>query len=143
LTFLIIAVSDRIIGNSKILLFTWSGFIIPAVFLPKLFENWKLKIGNSRWKIVLLSGTGVLSNIFFYIYTNLGVWLLDSWRMYEKDLSGLLKCYINGLPFLRNEVISSLIFIPLGFLVISVAERLSLRQARLLILKSLSNLFQI
>ena len=42
---------------------------------------------------------------------------MDSWRMYSKDLSGLLSCYIMGLPFLKNQIISTVISIPLGFFV--------------------------
>ena len=125
LTFLVIALTDRLIGNSKIFLFTWSGFLIPAFVIPKLFENWKLKIGNSRRKVVLLSGTGVLSNLFFYFFTNLGVWLLDSWGMYTKDFPGLIKCYINALPFMKNQLTSSLVFIPLGVLLIELALYIS------------------
>jgi len=125
LIFLVIAITDRLIGNSKIFLFTWSGFLIPAFVIPKLFGNWKLKIENSRWKVVLLSGTGVLSNLFFYFYTNMGVWLLDSWGMYTKDLWGLISCYINALPFLKNQITSSLIFIPLGVVLTELALHIS------------------
>lgn len=125
LTFLVIAFSDRFIGNSKIFLFTWSGFLFPALLIPKLFRNSKLEIRNSRWKIGILSATGVASNLFFYIYTNMGVWLLDSWGMYTKDLSGLILCYINALPFLKNQVVSSIIFIPLGYFAVNTAMKTS------------------
>jgi len=124
LTLAVIAFSDLIIGNSKIFLFTWSGFLIPSLVLPKLFRYLKFGIRNSRWKVILLSGTGVVSNLFFYAYTNFGVWLLDTWGMYTKDLAGLFRCYINGLPFLKNQVISSLIFIPLGYFAVSYSQRL-------------------
>lgn len=107
LTFIVMLSSDLLIGNSNIYLFTWSGFLIPVLFL-KLFK--KLNINN------IFSGTmaGVSSNIFFFIWTNFGVWALDSWGMYPNTLSGLVESYINGLPFLRYQLISSLIFIPLG-----------------------------
>jgi hypothetical protein len=118
LTFAVIALTDRIIGNSKIFLFTWSGFLLPAFFVSDLIKNLKLKIKNYPIKTATLVGTGLLSNIFFYIWSNLGVWLLDSWGMYTKDLSGLIKCYIYALPFLKNQLISSLIFIPVGFMAI-------------------------
>jgi hypothetical protein len=121
LTLLVIAFSDRLIGNSKIFLFTWSGFLIPSLMLPKLFGNWNLKIGNSTKKLISLTGTGILSNLFFYTYTNLGVWLLDSWGMYTKDIPGLVRCYINALPFLKNQIVSSLVFIPTGFICIKFA----------------------
>jgi hypothetical protein len=125
LTFAIIALSDRVIGNSKIFLFTWSGFLLPAFFLPNLFKNLKLNIKNYRWKLFGLMGSGLLANLFFFIYTNLGVWLLDSWGMYTKDASGLIKCYIMGLPFLKNQLISSLIFIPAGYFLIELGLSLA------------------
>ena len=122
LTFAIIALSDRVIGNSKIFLFTWSGFLIPAFFLPNLFKNLKLNINNYRWKLLGLTGSGMLANLFFFFYTNFGVWLLDSWGIYTKDAPGLIKCYILGLPFLKNQLISSLIFIPAVYLSIELAQ---------------------
>ena len=117
-TFLVIAFSDLIIGNTKIFLFTWSGFLLPSLVLPILSN----KVANHKNKIfkgASLIFAGLSTNIFFYLWTNFGVWLLDTWHMYTKDISGLLLSYINGLPFLKNEVVSSLIFIPLGYIAIS------------------------
>ena len=119
LTFLVISISDRFIGNSKIFLFTWAGFLIPAIILPKIskaFKNSKLNGKNLAIKTTFLTGTAVTANLFFYFFTNFGVWLLDTWGMYSKDIYGLILCYINGLPFLKNQVLSSLIFIPLVYL---------------------------
>ena len=118
LTFAIIALSDRIIGNSNIFLFTWSGFLIPSILLSKFFRNSKLKIRNSLWKTISLTGTGLLTNLFFYMHTNLGVWLIGN--LYPKTTSGLLMSYINALPFLRYQLTSTLIFVPIGFLLTEV-----------------------
>jgi hypothetical protein len=125
LTFAIIALSDRIIGNSKIFLFTWSGFLLPALFispiLKKLATYYQLLTTKKIFTGLPLVFVGLSANIFFYLWTNLGVWVLDSWGMYTKDLPGLIKCYIYGLPFLKNQIISSLIFIPMGYFVIEIA----------------------
>ena len=123
LTLLVIAFSDRIIGNSKIFLFTWTGFLLPALFASPILRYLYTKYSILHTKILplTLTLTGVSANLFFFIYTNLGVWLLDSWGMYTKDLSGLILCYINGLPFLKNQIVSSLIFIPMGFVLINIA----------------------
>lgn len=121
LTLVVIALSDRIIGNSKIFLFTWSGFLIPALFSGKIISSIKSWIGKLTKRLsntISLPLAGVSANIFFYLWTNFGVWALDSWGMYSKDLSGLIRCYINGLPFLKNQLVSSLVFIPLGYLLI-------------------------
>ncbi len=131
LTFSVIALTDRIIGNTNIFLFTWSGFLIPALFaaplLKKLITNHRLQIVNSL-KLIF---TGLSANVFFYLWSNFGVWFLDSWGMYAKNLPGLIRCYINALPFLKNQAVSSLVFIPLGYILIETAfyylKKLSLR----------------
>lgn len=126
LTFLLMFSSDLLIGNTNIYIFTWSGFLIPVLFIG-LFK--KLKISN------IFSGTlaGISSNIFFFFWTNFGVWLLDSWGMYPKTLVGLLNSYVNGLPFLKYQLISTLLFVPLGlgiYKLFSILKNKSLLLAR-------------
>ena len=117
LTFAIISATDRFIGNSNIFLFTWSGFLIPALLSTKLI---KMVMSKIRVKLIPLISLGLASNFFFYVWTNFGVWFLDSWGMYSKNLAGLIKCYLYALPFLKNQVISSLIFIPVGVVLIEL-----------------------
>lgn len=104
-----IALSDFIIGNSNIFIFTWSGFLLPVITI-EIFK--KLKTNN------IFSGTlaGISSNIFFFFWTNFGVWALDSWGMYPNSALGLLQSYINGLPFLKYQLSSTLFFVPMAFL---------------------------
>jgi hypothetical protein len=99
----VMIISDLILGNTNILLFTWTGFLIPALII-------KPKNGLSA------TALGLGSNLFFYIWTNFGVWALDSWGMYPKTLAGLVSCYINGLPFIKNQLAGTLMFLPLGLL---------------------------
>ena len=128
LTFLVIALSDRVIGNSKILLFTWSGFLIPAFFsssvVKTLYSKFDIQHSRKIFTGAFLTTLGISVNILFYLWTNFGVWLLDSFGMYTKDLKGLILCYINGLPFLKNEVFSSLLFIPIGYFVIEAVTKI-------------------
>lgn len=129
-TFLVLALSDRIIGNSKIFIFTWSGFLIPALFSTGIINRVVRLTDRLKNKFrlpLILTVTGFSANIFFFVWTNLGVWLLDSFGMYTKDLAGLIRCFVNGLPFLKNQMVSSLLFIPLGFLVINYFTKLSLK----------------
>ena len=49
-----------------------------------------------------------LTSVLFWIWTNLGTWFATG--MYAPTPSGLLQCYIAGLPFLRNAVIGSLVW---------------------------------
>lgn len=109
--FLVLSVlflSDLIIGNTNIFLFTWSGFIIPAIVLANPLKRAKIKV---------YAGTlfGMGTSLFFYLWTNFGVWLLDTWGMYANDTSGLAMAYINGLPFLKASLVSTILFVPIGF----------------------------
>jgi hypothetical protein len=101
----VMILSDLVLGNTNIFLFTWSGFLIPVLLIKKLHNP--------------LSGLGIGlgSNLFFYIWTNFGVWTLDSWGMYPKTIQGLVSCFINGLPFLKYQFTSTLLFLPFGFVI--------------------------
>ena len=110
--FAIMMLSDLILGNSRIFLFTWSGFLIPALLAGKFVKQ----KGDKFVKILSLTGTGLSSNIFFYLWTNFGVWLMSS--MYSKDVLGLMTSYINGLPFLKYQITSTLVFVPMGFIAV-------------------------
>ncbi len=98
--------TDLIITNSSIFLFTWTGFLIPALSAHKFMQN------N---KTVSAVTTGLGANIFFYLWTNFGVWLISG--MYKHTLTGLMASYINSLPFLRMQMISTLMFVPAAFFI--------------------------
>jgi hypothetical protein len=51
------------------------------------------------------------SSLLFYLVTNFAAWVEDIGNLYTNDLSGLMSCYIAGLPFYSAEIAS-----PLGFL---------------------------
>ncbi|OGM19939.1 hypothetical protein A2714_04355 [Candidatus Woesebacteria bacterium RIFCSPHIGHO2_01_FULL_38_9] len=123
LTFAIIATSDAILGNSNIFLFTWSGFLIPALFasslIKKLITNHKSQITKKIFDAFSLTAFGLSSNIFFYFWTNFGVWLIGN--LYPHTSYGLLMSYINAIPFLRYQLTSTLIFVPLGLILTEIA----------------------
>ncbi len=110
LTFVLVVLSDISIGNSNIFIFTWSGFLLPILFMS-VFKNLKLN--------KIFSGTlaGISSNLFFFVWTNFGVWALDSWGMYPNNVLGLIQSLINGLPFLKYQLTSTLFFVPSGFII--------------------------
>lgn len=125
LTLWVVALSDLIIGNSGIFIFTWSGFLIPAFFSKTIYGKLsvlsKTLSGSRIFKPLLLTATGMGANIFFYFWTNFGVWLISP--MYAKTFAGLLMSYINGLPFLRPQILSSILFIPAGYLLTEIYFR--------------------
>lgn len=103
----IMAVSDWHLGMGTISWFTWSGFLVMG-FLPQLMG----KLTRDNWLRGV--GAGLVGVVWFYVWTNLGVWLTDSWGMYSRDGWGLYQCYVNGLPFFRNNLVSTMVFVPIG-----------------------------
>jgi hypothetical protein len=100
--------TDIIIGNTVIAVFTWSGFLFPVV-LGKLIN----KFTNSRSNFLINEFSGIISTFFFFFWTNFGVVVTS--KMYTKDLVGLADSYINGLPFLYNQILGNIILVPCVF----------------------------
>lgn len=100
---LIVFFSDIYFGNTQIYLFTWSAFLLIGIF-GSLIKN------NSKKYIFKITGLGLVSVLFFYLWTNFGWWLVSG--MYEMSFFGLIRCYVAGLAFLRNQIVSVLIFVP-------------------------------
>lgn len=107
--FLIMVLSDTLIGNTNIFIFTWSAYLIIGLLASKYL------ILNTKYQILKATGMGIGAALWFYLWTNFGVWLLDSWGMYSRDLSGLINCYVMGLPFLKLNLLGNLFFIPVSF----------------------------
>lgn len=110
--FLSMVISDKIIGNTNIYLFTWSAFILIG-----LADFWFLKKFGRKKLIAKQMGMGISASLFFYLYTNFGVWFLDSFGMYPKTLKGLLECYLAGLSFLKFNLLGNLAFLLPTFLI--------------------------
>jgi uncharacterized protein DUF6580 len=116
LAILVLALSDLVIGNTMIMVFTWSAFGVIA-FGGSMIKNWQ---GNK--KVVAAGSYGLASAMWFYGYTNLGVWLVSG--MYQKTFEGLIKCYVMGLPFLRIHAVSSVLFLSGGVIVVELINKL-------------------
>ena len=103
----IIAISDIYIGNTSILIFTWSAFVMIGLFGWFLHKRKKLSL---RF-VLQMTGLGIFSSLFFYLYTNFGWWLLSG--MYAYNLNGLIHCYVMGIPFFKTNLLGNLFFVPL------------------------------
>lgn len=104
----IMAISDVLIGNSNILLFTWSAFAL--IGLGGLaMRRWR----GSAPKLMLASvGAAIGGSTFFFVFTNFGVWLLGDGTMYAKTWDGLMACYAMGIPFYRTMLLGNLVLVP-------------------------------
>lgn len=93
-----LAISDWVLGNTLIMIFTWSAFAVITAA-----GAWV------RRSPVQAGVFGLVSALFFYFWTNLGVWLIGG--LYPHTLAGLLRSYIMGLPFLKLHAVSSVLFL--------------------------------
>jgi hypothetical protein len=67
-----------------------------------------------RKTVPVIAAAGLGSSLLFFLTSNFLVWLnsatgLESGQgiVYERSLPGLLQCYLMGLPFLRNDILST------------------------------------
>jgi hypothetical protein len=111
----VMMISDIIIGNNWILLFTWSGFAILGLigFLLKKKQCLSLK------KIPTILGTSILGILFYDLWTNFGTWLGGFGYTYTWE--GLVLCYTRALPFMFWHLLSTtialiLVLIPIVYL---------------------------
>lgn len=128
---LVMFISDLYLGVGWITLFTWSGFLL----MPWIAVAMKQKVSHP-----LLAGgvSGVVGVSWFYIWTNFGVWLTESYSMYPNTLAGLVASYVAGLPFMRLQLLSALASVPLALVTLRSVELIWQRlvgQARLVSVK--------
>lgn len=112
----VMVISDFFLGVGLITLFTWSGFLL----MP-----WLASFVNRKISSTLAAGvtSALLSVGWFYLWTNFGVWLTESYGMYPDTVSGLLSSYVAGLPFVRLQLLSALISVPLALTSLAFVER--------------------
>lgn len=117
--FIIMLITDLIIGNSNIFLFTWSAFLI-APLLSNSLRRYLDRLSDLSYfnRILYIQATGIVFTLFFYLWTNLGVVLIANY--YPHNFAGILESYINGLPFMRPQLYSNLLIVPALFVAIDL-----------------------
>lgn len=94
----IMALSDMIIGFHDVMFYTWG-----SVCIIGFIGTW---IREGRRTPGSIFAAAVFSSFIFFAITNFGVWI--AW--YPRTAEGLLACYINALPFLRNTMAGNVLF---------------------------------
>lgn len=94
--FAVVVLSDLIIGVSDVAFFVWSSILLIGLFSRFIRKN-----------IWAVCGYSLASSVFYFILTNLGVWLMG-W--YPYTLWGLHTCYLRAIPFFRAQIVSTLVF---------------------------------
>lgn len=107
----VVALTDSLIGNDIILVYTWSAWLLIGLFGLAARRFGKLHQARFARFIFGTTGLGVASSLFFFLWTNFGVWQLFDY--YPSGLNGLLASYLAGLSFLRLSLVGNLFLVPL------------------------------
>jgi hypothetical protein len=111
-----------------------SDVIIHLLYLNKQFDFPGLYAGQWKNYVILLSCTAigwifrgrtlttlgisaVTAPTIFFLASNFMVWRATSEAVYARSFSGLMDCYEAALPFYRNSLFATIIFLPLILLV--------------------------
>ena len=92
-------IADVFIGFYKNMFFVYTSLII----ITFIFFRISKKIKYKNLYIFAFFGS-----LIFYLISNFGVWSLVG--LYEKNLNGLIECYILAIPFFKNTFFSSIVF---------------------------------
>ncbi len=72
-----------------------------------------LGIGFRNYKTAGIFASAIIAPTVFFLLSNFLVWKMGAASMgYNTDISGLWQSYSFGLPFYRNSLISTIIFLP-------------------------------
>ncbi|PJZ69904.1 hypothetical protein CH373_13360 [Leptospira perolatii] len=111
--------SDLIKGFHDLIPVVYGMFALFAYVGTRIREN--LSVGT----VALAGLAGALS---FYLVTNFFVWLTSG--MYSLDLSGLLTCYVAAIPFFKNFLIGTAVYMPILFGGFYLLEKTGVVKAR-------------
>ena len=92
-------VSDIFIGFYSYIFFVYGSFLVIIYIAPIIMK-----------KLTTMSVlvTSVISPTINIIISNFGVWFAGS--LYTRDLNGLIECYVAGLPFYDESLLSTILF---------------------------------
>jgi hypothetical protein len=117
----------------------FSDMCIEAAHQLGLMPTWGLYDGwwFNYAAILLITGLGILlhkrrtvlpiaaatltGSVIFFIVSNFGVWALGNW--YPPTFSGLIECYIAGIPFFHNSLLGDLAYGTVLFGGFALAEK--------------------
>ncbi len=100
----------------------------PAAYLP----TWAWYVAamalgqillRSRTTFVRAGAATLLGPTSFFLLSNYAVWFGGG--MYPRTVSGLATCYVAGLPFYRNDLVSTAIMVAVAFGVPVLVRRFS------------------
>lgn len=66
---------------------------------------------NADFKKVVASS--LVASAVFFVVSNFGVWIEG--QLYPRTMEGLVTCFVNAIPFFRNEILSTVVLSPVLF----------------------------
>ena len=98
-------IGDLFIGFYENMIFVYASLLLITFVFYKISNKINFKS---------LFIYGFIGSLIFFIISNFGVWVLGSPGVldlpYEKNLNGLVECYVLAIPFFGNTFLSTLIF---------------------------------
>ena len=109
----------------------WAAFVVPltAMFITDLFLGYHVTLWAVYFSFVLIVVIGmtvikqkkigniffasVISSVLFFLITNFGFWLSDTY--YDMTGTGLIACYTAAIPFFHQTLLSDLMFVAILF----------------------------
>tara|TARA_B100000287_G_C20642490_1_gene784011 strand:+ start:354 stop:863 length:510 start_codon:yes stop_codon:yes gene_type:complete len=101
-----IFISDFFLGFYENMIYVYFTFILINLIFFKI--SYKINFKN----LYLFS---CFATLIFYLVSNFSVWATGT--LYEKNLAGLIDCYVLAIPFLKNTLISTLFYSYLGLFI--------------------------
>lgn len=112
LPFLTLFISDLVLNNVFYAAyydgFTW--FTSPSVYLSHLAVmalGWLML--HKKVSTLGVVGASFMGGLVFFVISNFNYWHGPS-SLYPQNVEGTVACYVAGLPFLKNTLISNLLF---------------------------------
>lgn len=90
--------------------FAWDHFISFAWYAAAVWLGTRLR---DRAQPLPTVGLALVSSLSFFIVSNFGVWA--AYTMYPKNFSGLMACYIAGIPFYEHRIVGDMVFTAVFF----------------------------
>ena len=97
--------------------FHWQGYIPTWIWYLAAMALGQILL-HARTSFVRFAAAVVLGPTSFFLISNFAVWFItvkSPAPMYPRTLAGLGTCYIAGLPFYRNDLLSTTIVAGLAF----------------------------
>ncbi len=104
--------SDIFIGFHNTMFFVYLGFVLMTVLSTQFKDSKPVQ------KLFLAP---LASSLVFFFVSNFGVWFMGAGtaNSYPKNMSGLMECFMMGVPFYRAQFLADMILTPVLFFTFS------------------------